>query len=111
VRLVPTNSVLEGCYLGKTLYDNNGRILLREGALLSEGILRRISGLGIYTLYITDEYSAGIIEDVIEPQIRQSAIQNVKTTFEFAQRSIYTSNSSKSNLFLNIQTIVSPNIN
>lgn len=86
MRLVPIESAKEGNYLAKTIYDNTGRILLREGAMLTSNIIKRIQSLGIYTVYIHDKYSTNVIEDVIEPQIRQKAVQNIKATFDFLQR-------------------------
>jgi HD-GYP domain-containing protein (c-di-GMP phosphodiesterase class II) len=86
MRLVPINSVKEGSFLAKTIFDNDGRILLRDGVKLTEGLIRRIKSIGIFTLYINDEYSYNVIEDVIEPHIRQKAIKSVKDTFSHFER-------------------------
>lgn len=86
MRLVPAEAVPEGSYLAKTIYDNNGRVLLREGIQLTGLLIRRIQSIDIYSIYIQDEYSSSIIEDVIKPELRQKAIKAVKDTFQSLQR-------------------------
>lgn len=81
MRLVPVESVREGSFLAKTIFDDNGRILLREGIKLSTVIINRIKAIKIYSIYIIDEYSSKEIEDVITPELRQKAIKVVKDTF------------------------------
>ena len=46
MRLVPINSVKEGSFLAKTLFDNDGRILLRDGVRLTENLIKRIKNIG-----------------------------------------------------------------
>lgn len=82
MRLAQIENVKEESILGKTLYDGEGRILLRRGVVLKRGTLERIKSLNIYTIYIDDEYSKDIIiEDVIKPEIRRNAIKMVRNTF------------------------------
>ena len=52
MRLVPIESVRTGSYLGKTIYDNSGRILLKSGVLLTEGLIKKIKQLNIFSIYI-----------------------------------------------------------
>lgn len=93
MRLVPINSVKEGTYLAKTIYNNSGRILLKEGVLLSNSLIKSIRAIGIFTLYIHDQYSNNLIDDIIEPQLRQNAIKSVKDTFNCLKKQIYPSSS------------------
>jgi putative nucleotidyltransferase with HDIG domain len=86
MRLVPINSVKEGNMLAKSIYDNTGRILLRDGVMLTEPLIKKIKSIGIFTLYIHDHYSNNMIDDIIEPQLRQRAIKSVKDTFECMER-------------------------
>ncbi|MGH4122785.1 MAG: HD-GYP domain-containing protein [Clostridium sp.] len=93
MRLVPIEFAKPGNFLAKTIFDNDGRILLREGVTLTEKFLLRIKGLQIYSVYINDEYSETIIEDVIKPELRQTAIKAVKDTFySFEKYSLYSNN-------------------
>ncbi|MFU0824470.1 HD-GYP domain-containing protein [Clostridium sp.] len=81
MRIVPIECVKDGCCLGKTIFDNDGRVLLREGVRLNSKLLKRVQNLGIYSIYITDEYSEKEIEDIIKPEIRQKCIKVIKDTF------------------------------
>jgi HD-GYP domain-containing protein (c-di-GMP phosphodiesterase class II) len=92
MRLVPIECVREGSYLAKTIYDNEGRVLLRDGVMLSDVLIRRIKLINIHSLYINDEYSDNVIEDVIKPELRQKAIKTIKDTFvSFDKYTLYTS--------------------
>jgi HD-GYP domain-containing protein (c-di-GMP phosphodiesterase class II) len=92
MRLVPIECVREGTYLAKTIYDNDGRVLLREGVLLNDVFIRRIRLININSVYINDEYSDNMIEDVIKPELRQKAIKTIKDTFvSFDKYNLYTS--------------------
>lgn len=88
MRLVPIQCVKENSYLGRDLYDDNGKILLREGAVLTASILKKIESLQIYTIYITDEYSKDVFESVIKPEIRQKAIKIVRQKFNSLEKGI-----------------------
>jgi len=81
MRLVPIECIKEGAFLGKTIYDNDGRILLRQGVILNNNYIDRIRQLGIFSLYINDEYSAVEIEDIIKPELRQKSIKILKDSF------------------------------
>ena len=48
MRLVPIESVRTGSYLGKTIYDNSGRTLLKSGVLLTEGLIKKIKQANIF---------------------------------------------------------------
>jgi len=93
MRLIPIEFAKPGNYLAKTIYDNDGRILLREGVVLTEVFLTRIIGLQIYSIYISDGYSNIIIDDVIKPELRQNAIKAIKETFySFEKYNLYSNN-------------------
>ncbi|MBU5592193.1 HD-GYP domain-containing protein [Clostridium sp. MSJ-4] len=81
MRLVPIECVKEGAYLAKTIFDDEGRPLLREGVKLSKNMINRIKSIHIYSVYIIDEYSQAEIDDIIKPELRQKAIGTIKGTF------------------------------
>ena len=89
MRLIPIECVKEGCYLAKTIFDENGRILLKEGVKLNNNLIKRIRSINIFSLYITDEYSNGEIEDIIEPELRQKSIRVVRETFSSVERILF----------------------
>lgn len=86
MRLIPIECVKDGCYLAKTIFDDDGRALLREGVKLTDSLLKRIKDIHVYSLYIVDEYSENEIEDVIKPELRQKAIKTIKETFSSVEK-------------------------
>jgi len=86
MRLVPIECVKPNTIISKTLYDIDGRILVRSGVILSEGIISKIKDINILSIYIIDEYSSEEIEDVIKPELRQKAIFTIKEAFSNINR-------------------------
>ena len=81
MRLVPIESVKPNTVLGKTIYDIDGRLLLRAGVVLKEHTIEKIKEINILTIYVSDKYSNEEIEDIIKPEIRQKAIIIIKEAF------------------------------
>lgn len=81
MRLVPIQCVKENYKLAKSIYDNDGKILLKKGAILKAVTIEKIKDIDIYSVYIFDEYSDKTIEEVIKPEIRQKAIMVIKKNF------------------------------
>lgn len=88
MRLVPIECVRGGSLLGKTLYDNDGRILLKAGITLTENLILRIKRVNILSIYIVDKYSDLEIDDIIKPELRQKSVQVLKETFNNVERLI-----------------------
>jgi HD-GYP domain-containing protein (c-di-GMP phosphodiesterase class II) len=86
MRFVPINCIKEGSYLAKTIYDNEGRVLLARDIQLTNGLLKRVQQIGILSLYINDEYSQNEIDDIIKPEIKQKAVSTIKSAFESFQK-------------------------
>ena len=82
MRIIPIECIKENTFLARTLYDAEGRILLKEGTQLSASLLKRIKKQKIYSLYIIDEYSDKEINDVISPELRQKSVKLIKEVFE-----------------------------
>lgn len=100
MRVVPVESVREGTILAKTIFDDYGRVLLREGVSLTKNFLNRIKELKILSIYIRDEYSDSEIEDIIKPEFRQKAIKTVKETFFNIKRNNLNGNDKKRDDYL-----------
>lgn len=81
MRLIPIECVKPNTVIGKTLYDSDGRVLVRAGMVLSERIIFKIKDLNILSIYIIDEFSSDEIEDIIKPELRQKAILTIKEAF------------------------------
>lgn len=94
MRIIPVECVRNGSFLGKTIYDSEGRILLREGIPLKDTLLKKIKENNIHQIYVVDEYSNIEIDDVIKPELRQKSIKTLKEVF------ININKASKSNLIV-----------
>ena len=81
MRLVPIENVRPNTVLGKSLFDIDGRILLRAGVVLRENTIAKIKQINILSIYIVDKYSTEEIEDIIKPELRQKAIITIKEAF------------------------------
>ena len=81
MRLVPIEFIKKDSLLGKSIYDSDGRILLRAGVKLTESLIKKVNELEIFSLYIIDKYSPTEIEDIIKPELRQKSITVIKKTF------------------------------
>lgn len=82
MRIIPIECIKENTFLARTLYDANGRVLLREGTKLTTSLIQSIKKQKIYSLYIIDEYSDKEFLDVISPELRQKSVKLVKEVFE-----------------------------
>lgn len=72
-----------GSKLGKTLYLSDGRVLLGRGVELSSQYIQRLSDLGFYSIFISDEHDDDvIIEDIIRDTTRNNAILQVRNLFK-----------------------------
>lgn len=86
MRLVPIECVKPNTVLGKSLYDVDGRILLRAGVVLKEGTIAKIKEINILSIYILDKYSNDEITDIIKQEVRQKAIITIKEAFSNIER-------------------------
>jgi len=97
MRLVPIECVKEGSFLAKTIYDENERVLLREGVTLTANLIKRIKLIPVYSVYINDEYSEGVIDDIIKPELRQKCIKTLKNTFNSIEKYSSSNTDSRNN--------------
>lgn len=82
MRIIPINCVTQETTLAKTIFNDKGNILLRQGTILTKSLLQKIKQSGVNTIYIDDGYSDIEIEDVIKPELRQAAVKSIKDTFK-----------------------------
>ncbi|MDR3598655.1 HD-GYP domain-containing protein [Clostridium sp.] len=86
MRLVPIECIRENSLLGKNIYTPDGRCLLKSGFVLTSDTLMKIKEHKIFSLYIIDDYSSAVIEDIIKPELRQKSISVIKETFSHIER-------------------------
>lgn len=82
MRLLPLNAILEGSYLGKSIYNKYGNVLLKENEVLTQSRINNLRINGFSAVYVKDEYSKEIIEDIIKPEIKTKATMNLLNTFK-----------------------------
>ena len=82
MRRIPIENIQEGSKVGKSLYNSDGKILLREGADLNEAKKARLEKLGYNSVYITDMLSTEPLEDMVSPEVRIDSIKNVRRVFD-----------------------------
>lgn len=100
MRLIPIECVRENTYLAKTIYDDNGFPLLKEGVLLTETLLKKLESIYIKYIYIVDKYSSEEIEDIIKPELKQKSILAIKNSFKNIEQ-LYNSANNNQEAFTN----------
>lgn len=82
MRRVPVSKVQNGVKVGKTLFNEDGKVLLREGTVLNESKAGRLEDLGYDSLYIKDGLSPDTIEDMVSPEVRIKSVKEVRKVFQ-----------------------------
>ncbi len=83
MRSIQTNSLKGGEVLAKSLYDEDGRALLKSGTVLRSVYIAKFIDMGIEYLYIEDGDSEGIeVEDVITEQTREQGKAEIRKVFK-----------------------------
>ncbi|CAH0344560.1 HD-GYP domain-containing protein [Bacillus sp. CECT 9360] len=78
MRSINLDSCQPGVLLGKSIYNENGQILLTKGIELTDSLIERLIRLNIFTIYIEDEVSEGIeIIESIPEELRSEAVNVV----------------------------------
>ncbi|TCT15540.1 HD-GYP domain-containing protein (c-di-GMP phosphodiesterase class II) [Natranaerovirga pectinivora] len=89
MRYVPIDNVTEGMVIGKSLFDLQQQLLLREGSEIKRAYIHKIQSLGIQGLYIQDEVSKEIeIKDVISDTLRHKAVNAIKNVCIFSEQDL-----------------------
>lgn len=78
MRLEFINRVSDNEVLGKTIYTEDGSILLRAGVRLSRNYIERLKLLGVYYVYVEDDRLDDIqVEDEKLGEIKHNVIKNM----------------------------------
>ena len=90
MRFINTKLLEKDMKLGKSLFDQKGRLLLPEGTCLKDNYIRKIQRLGYNGIYIDDVLSQGItVNDVVDVETRIEAVQVIKGTYSRLERGMY----------------------
>lgn len=64
--------------LGKTVFDNDGRILLKAGARLTQRYINNLERLGVYYIYIADDRLEDVeVEDCKLNMLKQDTVKSL----------------------------------
>ncbi len=79
MRVVSLSPAIVGKQLGKTIYNNTGKVLLTKGTTLTPSYLDALRRHGYNSVYILNELVPEIeVDDWINEETRQIAVQEVK---------------------------------
>jgi len=86
LRQLSINRLKQGDVLGRTIYTNDGRVLLGRGIALTPSFIKRLSKLGITIVYVDDEETKDVvIEDVISEEHRREAMSSLEYSGQAVQ--------------------------
>jgi len=98
MRLVQVKNAKPGDFLANNILDETGRILLKEGVLLTDPYLLKIKRLKIPSIYIKIQHSDAVDANILEIKSQQAKRKKIYPNFE--AYSLYSKNSDSKNLDL-----------
>jgi putative nucleotidyltransferase with HDIG domain len=83
MRFVSLRQVQPGMKLGRTVFTEDGKVLLGSGMVLTERLIAGLQRSGIDSVYIDDPRTQDIVaEEIIRPQTRQVAVEAIEKTIK-----------------------------
>ena len=83
---LPTDVLHPGMVLAKTIVDERGNVLLRQGVPLSQEYITKLKNRGFSSIYIADSDTDDIVvEDTISEEVRHKAQSTLTRVFDFAR--------------------------
>ncbi len=76
MRIVPIEYAQDH-QLAETVYDTNGRMLVRKGSHLTEKLVINIKSNGIFSVYVNDRFSQNTLNPPISDHIRNATIMEM----------------------------------
>src|SRR5690554_6107583 len=80
MRRIRLENAQPGMIIAKTIFTDEGKILLNTGVELKERYIQRLKELGIPAIYVRDEAGDFEIPDVVSEETRLRAIQALRNT-------------------------------
>ncbi|QQE73515.1 HD-GYP domain-containing protein [Brevibacillus composti] len=81
MRFVSIRHAQPGMKVGRTVFTEDGKVLLGVGMTLTERLIQGLVRSGVDSLYIDDPRTEDIVvEDVIRPETRQVAVETIEKT-------------------------------
>ncbi len=83
MRIVAVSALKPNGIIGKTVYDEKGLPLLKEGTTITPNFIMRLRQKNIPAVYVKDRLGEGIEHsDVIDHEVRVKAVQAIKGVFD-----------------------------
>lgn len=84
MKLVSIDSCSPGMKLGRTIYTDDGKVLLGYGFELTQGSINRLRGMGIHQIYIDDPRTGDItIKEVLSSATRNNVYKALNQCIEY----------------------------
>jgi len=81
MRLLSLRQVQPGMKLGRTVFTDDGKVLLGNGMILTERLINGLAKANIDSIYIDDPRTSDImVEDLVRPETRQIAAAAIQQT-------------------------------
>jgi len=82
MRRIPLDHLQEGMKLGRTIYTEDGSILMREGTELNKDVSKKLRKYGYESIYVTDALSSESFDDMISSKLRVMSVKEIKNVFQ-----------------------------
>ncbi|HEX6989102.1 MAG TPA: HD domain-containing phosphohydrolase, partial [Bacillota bacterium] len=83
--LTSCDQIQAGAILAQTVYDDDGRVLLRRGIRLTDNHLQLLRRRGITSLYVTDREIDTVPSELVSQQVRADAVRTLRAAFTSAK--------------------------
>lgn len=85
MRVVPIEFAMDN-ELAASVYDVNGRLLIKSGSYLNNNMMLKIKSNGIFSVYINDRFSRNTIEAPISDHLKNVTIMEMYKVCDAAKR-------------------------
>ncbi|KEH99432.1 HD-GYP domain-containing protein [Clostridium massiliodielmoense] len=83
MRKISISQIKDGQMLAKSIYDASGRLLLSKGTKLKPGYKMRLTNIGLFSVFIDDEFSKDIeMDEIISEKTREETKAVLKNEFD-----------------------------
>ncbi|TCZ77700.1 HD domain-containing protein [Paenibacillus albiflavus] len=83
MRYVHLDTIESGHFLGKTIFNSNGVVLLSEGVQLTVYMITQLRRIGVTMLYIKDpNFDDVVIDDVVSEETKQAVMRQMDGLFQ-----------------------------
>ena len=79
MRRIPTRHLKEGSIIATDIYDSNGKVLIGKNTKVDAKRIEALKRYKILSVYVVDEYSPEIFEDIIGEKLRVNAVMELKS--------------------------------